>query len=165
MRHARSVIPAGQWHAKDAASEAVLTFDERYRRRVLLNDSAGEFLLDLEKPRILADGDGLVLDDGAIILVRAADEEVADVTAPTPYDLARIAYHIGNRHTPLQVLREGGLRFRDDGVLSKMARQLGGEVIYKQAPFTPEPGAYTVNIVKHDHGFHFDLHHGHKHEH
>lgn len=164
MRCARSVIPAGHWDAKDAASEAVLTFDERYRRRVQLSDTAGEFLLELENPRILADGDGLVLEDGSIVLVRAADEDVADVTAPTPLDLARIAYHIGNRHVPLQILPEGGLRFRDDGVLSKMARRLGGEVSYKQAPFAPEAGAHTVNIVKHDHGFHFDLHHDHKRE-
>ena len=95
---------------------------------MVLSDTEGEFLLDLERPLALKDGDGLVLDDGGIILVKAAEEAVADISAPTQADIARIAWHIGNRHTPLQVLDDGGLRFQDDGVLSKMVEGLGAHV-------------------------------------
>jgi urease accessory protein len=141
-----------------AGSQAELAFDDRYRRRVLLKDSKGEFLLDLERPTALKDGDGLGLDDGTIILVRAAAEPVADISAPTAADIARIAWHIGNRHTPLQVLPGGGLRFRDDGVLSAMVRGLGGTVNFTLAPFAPEPGAYAA---KGGHDHHRHGHHDH----
>ena len=103
-----------------------------------------KFLLDLERPIALKDGDGLLLDDGGIILVKAADEKVADISAPTAADIARIAWHIGNRHTPLQVLDDGGLRFQDDGVLSKMVEGLGGKVTFRTAAFSPESGAYAA---------------------
>ncbi len=146
MRRASTVMPAGSWDPSEAdgLSVAELTFDERYRRRVMLRDTKGEFLLDLERPLALKDGDGLVLDDGAIILVKAAEEKVADITAPTQADIARIAWHIGNRHTPLQVLDDGSLRFQDDGVLSKMVEGLGGTVTFRKASFSPEPGAYAA---------------------
>jgi urease accessory protein len=157
MRRATTVMPHGTWNPSEAESLAVaeLTFDERYRRRVVLRDTHGEFLLDLEKPIALKDGDGLLLHGGGIILVKEADEKVADITAPTQADIARIAWHIGNRHTPLQVLEDGGLRFRDDGVLSKMVEGLGGTVTFRDAPFSPEPGAYAAK-GGHDH-------HGHDH--
>ncbi len=156
MRRANAVMPAGSWdpNDQDGLTVAELTFDERYRRRVVLHDTKGEFLLDLEKPIALRDGDGLLLEDGAVILVRAADEHVADISAPTAADIARIAWHIGNRHTPLQVLDDGDLRFQDDGVLSKMVEGLGGKVTHRHAPFAPEPGAYAQKS-----------HHGHSHDH
>ena len=164
MRRANAVMPAGTWDPseQDGLVVAELTFDERYRRRVMLRDTKGEFLLDLEKPVALKDGDGLLLEDGEVILIRAADEPVADITAPNHADIARIAWHIGNRHTPLQVLDNGALRFRDDGVLSAMVRGLGGRVTFILAPFSPEAGAYAARAGGQDHGHHHD---GHGHDH
>jgi len=159
MRRASTVMPHGSWDPSEADGLGVaeLTFDERYRRRVMLRDTHGEFLLDLERPLALKDGDGLVLDDGGIILVKAAAEKVADVTASTATEIARIAWHLGNRHTPLEVLEDGGLRFQDDGVLSKMVEGLGGKVHFHKAPFSPEQGAYAQK------GGHGEHHHGHEH--
>ena len=163
MRRVTEVLPHGTWNPTEAESLAVaeLTYDERYRRRVVLRDTHGEFLLDLERPIALKDGDGLLVQGGGLILVKAAAEKVADITAPTGADIARIAWHIGNRHTPLQVLDDGGLRFQDDGVLSRMVEGLGGKVTFKSAPFSPEQGAYAAKGGEHSHGH--GHHHGHEH--
>ena len=166
MRRAAKLLEAGTWNAAHNAGDVLLTFHDRYRRRILLRDAkGGEFLLDLAKPAILRDGDGLELDTGEIIAVHAADEAVADVSAATPADIARIAWHIGNRHTPVEVLHNGSLRIRDDAVLVKMIEGVGGSVTRRQAPFSPEPGAYAPQASaahRHDHSHHD---HGHDHDH
>ena len=100
---------------------------------------------------LLADGDGLVLDDEGVIRVRAAEETVPDVRARSPADTARLAWHIGNRHTPLQVLADGALRIRDDHVIVAMLEGLGGKVTRRRAPFSPEPGAYAGTENGHAH--------------
>ena len=115
-------------------------------------DENGEpFLLDLRRPTLLNDGDGLILDGNGIIRVRAAAEAVADVRGKTPADTARLAWHIGNRHTPMQVLPGGRLRIRDDHVIVTMLEGLGGTVTHRQAPFSPEPGAYARADDGHGH--------------
>src|SRR5687768_8467163 len=101
MRRAIEVIPHGS--TPEAAAEACVTlaYDDRHRRRIrLAADDGWEFLLDLPEATVLGDGDGLRLDDGAWIRVRAADEELVAVTCREAPDLARIAWHIGNRHIP-----------------------------------------------------------------
>lgn len=157
MRRATTVLPAGSWDLEEAdgLSVAELTFDERYRRRVTLRDTKGEFLLDLERPILLKDGDGLKLHDGSIILVKAADEKVADIHAHDPAETARIAWHIGNRHVPVQVLDDGTLRIRHDPVLVAMVEGLGAHVHVTKASFAPEAGAYAQK-GGHDHGHHHD---------
>jgi urease accessory protein len=126
--------------------EVTLAFDERHRRRLRMTDDAGEpFLLDLAKAVVLADGDGLALDGNGYIRVRAAAEPVADVAAATAAETARLAWHIGNRHTPVQVLADGTLRIRDDHVLVAMLEGLGATVTRHVASFTPEPGAYAAS--------------------
>jgi len=151
MRRAKTILAKGAWHEKDAVGIVLLTYGERYRRRIMLTDTeGGELLLDLEKTRLLQDGDGLLLDGGKIVLVRAADEPVADISAATPAAIARLAWHIGNRRTPLQILPDGSLRIRNDGVLAKMAEGLGGTVTFKHAPFSPEPGAHGQIKDGHD---------------
>ncbi|MFP6735062.1 MAG: urease accessory protein UreE, partial [Rhodospirillales bacterium] len=94
----------------------------------------------------LEDGDGLVLESGRSIAVRAAAEDVLDISSASAAETARIAWHIGNRHTPVQVLADGGLRIAYDHVLEAMISGLGGRCDRVQAPFAPEPGAYA------DHG-------------
>jgi urease accessory protein len=113
------------------------------------------------------DGDGLALDDGGFIAVKAAPEPVVEIRYKDAEIAARIAWHIGNRHTPLQVLAEGRLRIRDDHVLVAMVEGLGAEVARLSAPFEPEGGANANASQSHAHGHgHGDDHdHDHKYAH
>jgi urease accessory protein len=148
MRRATKVLGGGQWEAQSECARVVLGFEDRYRRRIQLHDSNGEpFLLDLARPTSLRDGDGLVLENGGVILVVAAEEAVADIRAASPAETARIAWHIGNRHTPVQILKDGALRIRDDHVLIEMIEALGGIAERRKAPFSPEGGAYSHGLV------------------
>jgi urease accessory protein len=152
LRRATEVIAAGSWPMADAIATVTLAFDDRYRRRVRLIDDAGEaFLLDLDDATRMGDGDGLCLDTGGIVHVRAADEEVLDIRCDDPRDTVRMAWHIGNRHLPTQVLDDGTLRIRADHVIAQMLVRLGAEVEAKVASFDPEPGAYDEG-AGHSHG-------------
>jgi len=153
MRRATAVMSAGSWPADAAVGEVTLAFDQRHRRRIRMTDDAGApFLLDLARAVVLANGDGLALDGDGFIRVRAAAEPVADVRAATAAETARLAWHIGNRHTPVQVLADGTLRIRDDHVLAAMLEGLGAFVTRRLAPFAPESGAYAGDGQGHDHG-------------
>lgn len=142
MRRAAATASAGAWPADEAADTVTLAFDDRARRRIRLEtDSGAPFLLDLADTVRLADGDGLRLDDGGWIAVRAAPEPLVEVTAETAGQRARIAWHLGNRHVPAEIL-PGALRFRDDAVIVRMIEGLGAKCTRIEAPFQPEPGAY-----------------------
>ena len=150
MRRVTAVKPAGQWGGEEASAAATLAFDDRHRRRIKLTDDDGDdFLLDLAEATRLEAGDGLVLESGSIIAVAAADEDVLDINCADAAEAARIAWHIGNRHTPVQVLADGGLRITYDNVLEAMIAGLGGRCERNRAPFAPEPGAYAES--GHDH--------------
>ncbi len=143
MRRAIEVVPKGKWPARRRIRHATLPFDYRHRRRITLTcDDGSDFLLDLAEARIVQDGDGLVLDDGGVIEVRAGDEAVLDVVCANAIQLARIAWHLGNRHLPVEITASG-LRLRDDHVIAAMLEGLGAEVTRRRAPFTPEAGAYA----------------------
>jgi len=121
-----------------------LRFDERHRRRFRMKDDNGEdFLLDLPKPVLLADRDRLILEQGGAIEVKAAVEAVADLHTNGAAASARLAWHIGNRHTPVHVLPNGALRILDDHVLVDLAKRHGAWIRRHEAPFSPEPGAYV----------------------
>jgi len=123
----------------------------RGRLRVTLDDGtpAGLFL---ERGGVLRDGDLLASDDGLVVKVRAAPEAVSTVRSSDPLALARAAYHLGNRHVPLQIA-PGMLRYRHDHVLDDMVRGLGLDVVSEDAPFEPEAGAYHRSAGHHhDHG-------------
>lgn len=144
MRRAIDVLPSGAWSADDVAGAVTLAFDDRHRRRLRLVDDAGApFLLDLDRPQVLAEGDALLLVDGGLIVVHAAFEPVADIGTDDTETTLRLAWHIGNRHAPLQVLGDGRLRIRDDPVLITMLEGLGARISRHLAPFTPEGGAYA----------------------
>ena len=143
MRRATHVIPKSDWTPQEAKGTVTLSFEDRFRRRVRLVDDAGEaFLLDLAQATRFEDGDGLALADGGVLLVRAAMEDVLDVTGTETQHTARLAWHIGNRHTPIEVLADGRLRIQYDHVLQHMLEGLGATTQRKTAPFVPEPGAY-----------------------
>jgi len=140
MIHARFLSPKGAWRAT-AADSVVLDYDERYRRRVAMKGTRGlEFLLDLPDAVVLRGGDALVLDDGRLVEVVAAAEELLEFRVATPFDLTRLAWHLGNRHTPVQIL-SNRLRVRNDSVIENLARGLGCKVSRIEAPFDPEGGA------------------------
>lgn len=147
LRRATRVHPTGHWPQADAAGSVTLAFDDRFRRRIQLNDDSGEsFLLDLARAVVLNDGDALELDDGTLLAVRAAEEDLAEVRCPTPEALARIAWHLGNRHLPVQIAGDA-VRLRWDHVIADMLAGMGAEVVRLRAGFTPESGAYA----HHDH--------------
>ena len=107
----------------------------------LIADSGQAYLLDLPTAHHLVDGDGLELDFGAYLRVRAAPEPVFEIEAAVPADLLRIAWHLGNRHLPLQVAA-ARLRIRADHVIAEMVVGLGGRITRLEAPFDPVTGAY-----------------------
>ena len=151
MISAHSIRPKGLWRASPA-DVIVLDFDQRYRRRVVMWGSNGlEFLLDLAKATVLHDGDALVLEDGRLVEVIAAPEPLAEIRADSPFELVRLAYHLGNRHLPVQ-LRRGSIRIRRDAVIEDMVRRLGGTIVQVDGPFDPEGGAYGGPDLSVDYG-------------
>jgi urease accessory protein len=164
MKRATKVEHAGHWPGDSAVGRVTLPYDDRHRRRLRLTTEAGlDFLLDLDRAALLRDGDGLLLDDGGWIAVAAAPEDVVDVRGATPRATARLAWHLGNRHLPVQILEDGAIRFRYDHVIEEMVIGLGGTVERKAAPFTPEGGAYEGGGGHHHH--HDHDHHDHSHDH
>jgi urease accessory protein len=142
MKRASQVVRAGAWRTADAVDRVVLDADERRRRRMVLAGEGGmKFLLDLAEVTGLRDGDGLVLDDGTVVAVIAKPEPLVEITAADAAALARLAWHLGNRHAELQVAGDR-LRMRRDHVLEDMLAALGAHLMTIETPFEPEGGAY-----------------------
>ena len=142
MIRAVEVRQAGSWTG--AANDYVeLDYDSRHRRRIVMTGEAGlSFLLDLPKAVVLRGGDGLLLEDGRIVEVRAAAEPLMQVTADDVHHLLRLAWHLGNRHLPAQIETDRIL-IRPDHVISEMLIGLGANVADVTEPFDPEGGAYA----------------------
>jgi urease accessory protein len=154
MRRAIAVATQGSWPEAQATGTATLRHDDRHRRRLKLNTDQGEpFLLDLPRPARIADGDGLELDDGGYLLVRAAAEECVLVRCADANTLTRVAWHLGNRHLPVQIVPDG-LLIRADHVIVDMVRGLGAEAEPRRCAFDPEAGAYQDGGHPHHHGHH-----------
>ena len=123
----------------------VLDADERHIRRKRITLAGGEdVLVDFEKPVHLEQGDRLVLEDGRVAKVVAAEEELMEVKARDPQHLVELAWHIGNRHLPAQI---GGTRIllRRDRIIRAMLEQLGATVSDVTEPFNPAHGAYHAH--------------------
>jgi urease accessory protein len=189
MIRATQVLAAHRW-TQSPADTIVLDFDDRHRRRMAMTGTRGlEFLLDLENAVALRGGDALVLEDNRLIEVVAAPEPLLEIRCNDPQHLVRVAWHLGNRHLPTQMMAKG-LRIRRDHVIEAMVKGLGARVIEIEAPFDPEGGAYAGgghahaaeadphghaahDHSSHDHGDHHhhdehcdhDHHHGHSHAH
>src|ERR1019366_3672635 len=190
MIRATQVRGQHRW-SEPPADTVVLDFDDRHRRRMAMTGTRGlQFLLDLEHAVALRGGDALVLDDGRLIEVVAAPEPLIEIRGNDPHHLVRVAWHLGNRHLPTQIMAKA-LRIRRDHVIEAMVKGLGARVIEIEAPFDPEGGAYAGDghahapdphdhaadgASSHDHGDHdhhddhhhdehcdHDHHHGHSH--
>lgn len=126
-------------HADIAADTVTLDYESRFlRRKRLVTDNGEVFFVELAETCSIDEGQGFRLDDGRVIAVRAAAEQLLQVRHD---NLVRIAWHVGNRHTPCQVVADH-LLIREDDVLQTMLEQLGATVTAVTAPFTPEGGAY-----------------------
>ncbi|MFP5504966.1 MAG: urease accessory protein UreE [Gammaproteobacteria bacterium] len=148
----------------DAARTLTLSFERRSRsrQRVLLDDGRAA-LLALPRGTVLRDGDVLGCADGPSVRVRAAAETVSTAVHADPATLLRAAYHLGNRHVPVQI-GPGWLGYLHDHVLDAMCRGLGLHVEVAQRPFEPEDGAYAGAGHRHGHGHsHADPHPDHDH--
>lgn len=147
-------------HADTVITDVVsLSFDLRQKSRIRVTlQSGAEAALYMQRGTILRGGDFLRADSGEVIEVIAADQAVMKVTATNSKSLTRAAYHLGNRHVPLEI-GDGWLKLEADSVLKDMLLGLGVEVEELQAPFEPESGAYAAA------GHHHDADHTHEHSH
>ncbi|MEM1235864.1 MAG: urease accessory protein UreE [Pseudomonadota bacterium] len=124
--------------AQNDGLHVTLDYGERLlRRKRLVCDEGPDFLVDLPRTTHLEPGEAFLLEDGRAVIVRAADENLLRVTG----DLPRLAWHIGNRHTPCAV-SDDHLTIQNDPVLRAMLEGLGAEIVEVQGPFRPEGGAY-----------------------
>lgn len=139
-----------------------LPFERRTRSRLRCELADGTALgVFLPRGTVLRHGTLLKTTDGSIVAVHAAPEDVSTVRCDDAHLLTRVAYHLGNRHVPLQIA-PNFVRYQHDHVLDDMVRGLGAEVLFEQAPFEPEAGAYGGGHRHHDHDHHG---HGHGHDH
>ena len=146
---AEAVLPAGTWDATAEIDRVLIDFDRRHRRRIMLRTEQGrEVLLDLPHAVRLRNGDGLAV-DVRVVRVCARPEPLLEIRAHDAGEMVRIAWHLGNRHLPVQLLGEC-IRIRADHVIREMVQGLGGHVDAIEAPFDPEPGAYGGHHHDHD---------------
>lgn len=148
-------------HAHHGDDIVVLSYDDRFLRRKVLEAASGlRFLVDLEHTTSVGAADAFVLDDGRKVLVRPAPERLIEVTGN---DLARLAWHIGNRHTPAQI-EPGRILIQHDHVIADMLTKLGATAREVVEPFTPEGGAYGHGRTHgHDHTHRHGPDHDHEH--
>ncbi len=159
--------------ATTTSATVAVTLDHSARQKsrgLLRLDDGSEAALLLERGSGLHPGDCLLADDGLVVVVQAALEGLSVVTARDPLELARAAYHLGNRHIAVQI---GALRlaYLHDHVLDDMVRELGFSVAFAAEPFEPENGAYghghahLAHPHVNAHGHAHDHSHGHDHDH
>jgi len=163
MLRATRVIQRTDRVGRTATDTVTLDHEARYRRRVAMTSDNGiQFLLDLKDATHLAHGDLLELSDGGVIMIRAAAEDLMEIHVSEPRDLARIAWHIGNRHTPAEIT-EAAIYIKPDHVLAAMIAGLGGHVHVVRRPFEPERGAYgsDASSAAHHHHHGGSSHHDH----
>jgi urease accessory protein len=156
----------------DIRGQLRLPFESRQKSRLKTRLVSGEEVgLVLPRGEILRGGDLVTASDGRVIEIVSLEEKVLHIESSSPQALARVAYHLGNRHVPVQV-GEGFLRIAEDHVLEEMVKKLGAKVSKLEAAFEPEAGAYAGGH-QHDemghggkiHDHHHDHDHGHEHVH
>ena len=169
MLTVNKLIPQGQGLASallKRAGTVELDWDVRQKSRFDVTDSAGRSLgVFLPRGTVVRGGDVLVAEDGSLVRVLAAPQQVLRITHcqahGTPYDLIRAAYHLGNRHVPIE-LKPDHLQIEPDHVLADMLRAMHLIVQPVEQPFEPENGAYATGGHGHGHG-HTAAHHDHDH--
>ncbi|MBV1706076.1 MAG: urease accessory protein UreE [Hyphomicrobiales bacterium] len=157
---ASKVRARGSWSAA-AADSVLLDFEDRQRRHIHLAGIGGlQFVLDLQQALLLRGGDALELDDGRLVEVVAATENLVEVRAADALALTRLAWHLGGRHVPVEITKSA-LRIRADHAIETMLEGLGARLRKIETAFEPEGGAYASN--GHEHGHHGHEHHDHAH--
>ncbi|MGQ3282503.1 urease accessory protein UreE [Bosea sp. (in: a-proteobacteria)] len=170
MLRATSVVRKAAVRQDRVVDTLTLDHDDRNRRRLALKADGGlDVLLDLEKATALGDGDAVKLEDGRLVLVKAAPQSLLEIKAENPLRLMRVAWHIGNRHTPAEITAEA-IYIENDHVLAEMVRGQGCAMQAVMRPFQPERGAYdhdhaNCDHPSHAHGHHDHGHHDHHHDH
>ena len=169
MLTANKLLPQGQGLSTALLKRAAtieLDWDVRQKSRFATTDSQGrELAIFLPRGQAVRGGDVLVAEDGSLIRVLAAPQKVLCISAcavhGTPFDLMRAAYHLGNRHVPIE-LQPDHLKIEPDHVLADMLRSMHMTVVEADLPFEPEGGAYGGHVTNDGHNHH---HHGHGHAH
>jgi urease accessory protein len=161
------ILPRGAFDPAASRGRLMLDHDMRHRRRIVFTTADGTRIrLNETKAVQLRDGDGLRLTGGDLIVVEAAPEPLLEIHTHDLAELVRIAWHLGNRHLPTQLMGET-LRIRYDHVIADMVHGLGGHCHRIAAPFDPEGGAYEGGGGHHHHHDddhrHHDQHQGHGH--
>jgi urease accessory protein len=164
MQMLESVLAATD--PRPATDSLTLVFELRRRARLRTRlDSGVEVGLLLERGLSLKHGDRLATRDGALVVeIKARPEQLSTVETTDKHLLARAAYHLGNRHVPLQI-EPGRLSYQHDHVLDGLMHELGLHAHTALRPFEPEAGGYASGGHRHDHGHDHDHGHGHDHEH
>lgn len=170
MPRASSVIAVGHRHDRPVVDTVILDYAQRSAQKATVTGiKGGSIEIDLHQPMRLRTDDLLVLDDGSLVEVVAAPEPLIEARAADLAALARLAWHLGDRHVPVQVL-PNRIRARRDAEVETLLASLGAKVAVIQAPFEPEGGAYASSheqghahddACEHDHGHS----HGHHHDH
>ncbi|KPF72528.1 urease accessory protein UreE [Bosea sp. AAP35] len=165
MLRATSVVRKAAVRQDRVVDTLTLDHDDRNRRRLALKADGGlGILLDLDKATAIGDGDAVKLEDGRLVLVKAAPQSLLEIRAENPLRLMRVAWHIGNRHTPAEITADA-IYIENDHVLAEMVRGQGCAMSAVMRPFQPERGAYDHDHSNCDHPSHDHRHHGHDHDH
>ena len=165
MPRARSVLKPGDRNGRPVVDTVILDFAQRSAQKVTGIGVKGATIdIDLHRPTRLHTDDLLLLDDGGLVEVVAAPEPLIEARAADLPALARLAWHLGDRHVPAQMLANR-IRVRRDDAIESLLRTLGAKVALIEAPFEPEGGAYESHAHGHDHEHEHDHDHAHGHHH
>jgi urease accessory protein len=169
MLRATSVLRKAAVKADRVADTIALGHRERSRGGATVTAASGlSFVIDLDKPTVLNDGDALKLEDGRLVQVRAAAESLLEIRAENPLRLTRLAWHLGGHHVPAEMTSEA-LYVPNDAALGELVRGQGCAMTVVERPFQPEQEVHHHAHggdcgCGHDH-HHHDHHHGHDHAH
>jgi urease accessory protein len=160
MPRVTSVLAAGHAHDRPVIDTVILDYAQRNAQNATVTGvKGGAYQFALAEPTRLHTDDLLQLDDGNVVEVVAAPEPLIEARAGDLAALSRLAWHLGDRHVPVQVLNNR-IRTRRDAGIEALLKSLGAKVAAIEAPFEPEGGAYALrHDHAHDHHHHGDGHH------
>jgi len=165
MVRATTVLAAADRRDRPVIDTVILDYAQRSAQKITVTGiKGGAFEIDLRQPARLRTDDVLVLEDGSLVEVVAAPELLIEARAADVATLSRLAWHLGDRHMPVQVL-PNRIRARRDAAVEALLKSLGAKVAMIEAPFEPEGGAYASSGHDHAHHDHAHDHHGHSHGH
>lgn len=165
MMRATSVLAAADCRDREVVDTVILDYVQRSsgQRIAVTGVKGGAFEIELHEPARLRTDDLLLLDSGGLVEVVAAPEPLIEARAADVAALSRLAWHLGDRHVPVQIL-PNRIRARRDAAVEELLKALGVKTVLLEAPFEPEGGAY-VSSHRHAHHGHAHDHHGHSHGH